>query len=101
MLTHRGKKGIPSSKLYEYLSIQRPILCFPGDGDIVTDTIKDTGAGIIIDTEEYLMDYLNESILSKLHRNDAVVEADVNKISAYSQYHQVSKLSAILTEIGK
>lgn len=100
MLTHSEKKGIPSSKLYEYLSIQRPIICFPSDGDIVAYTIKDTGAGIIIDTEEYLMDYLNESILSKLHRNEAVIEVDVNKLSAYSQYHQVSKLSAILTEIG-
>ena len=101
MLTHIGKKGIPSSKLYEYLSIQRPIICFPSDDDIVAETIKDTGAGIIVDTEEYLMDYLNESILSKLNRNEAFIEVDVNKLSSYSQYHQVLKLSAILTEIGE
>ena len=44
MLTHKGKKGIPSSKLYEYLSIQKtatPELSGEFAGGIIDIKTKD------------------------------------------------------------
>ena len=100
MLTHIGKKGIPSSKLYEYLAIQKPILCFPSDQDIVSETLLNTGFGIVVDSEELLFDKLNEFMRLKL--NGVQVSNDIKEenLLAYSLSNQVSKLSLLLNQIS-
>ena len=42
-----GAKGIPASKLYEYIGLYQPVLHFPSDNDIVADTISRAGLGYI------------------------------------------------------
>lgn len=100
MLTHKGKKGIPSSKLYEYLALQKPILCFPSDEDIVYETLLNTGVGIVVDSEELLFDKLNEFMRLKL--NGVQVSNDMKEANllAYSLSNQVSKLSLLLNQIS-
>ncbi|MBK7029359.1 MAG: glycosyl transferase family 1 [Bacteroidales bacterium] len=63
-------KGILTGKLFEYLAVERPILCIgPSDGDIA-DILKDTQSGKICDfddestlrihLESYYQDYLDK-----------------------------------------
>ena len=99
MLTHRGQKGIPSSKLYEYLAIQKPILCFPSDHDIVEETLNYTGVGIVIDNEVVLFEKLNGFILLKLNCRKIFNETKEDNLLAYSVSNQVSKLSLLLNQI--
>lgn len=42
-----GPKGIPSSKLYEYLGLHQPVLHFPSDEDVVADTLLQAGLGFV------------------------------------------------------
>jgi hypothetical protein len=100
MLTHIGQKGIPSSKLYEYLAIQKPILCFPSDHDIVAETLLNTGVGYVIDTEDVLFDKLNGFILLKLNGSEIFNETKEENFLVYSVSNQVSKLSLFLNQIS-
>lgn len=40
-------KGIPSSKLYEYLALAKPILLCPSDGDVMEELATDAGLGFV------------------------------------------------------
>ena len=100
MLTHIGQKGIPSSKLYEYLGIQKPILCFPSDKDIVSETLLNTGVGIVVDSEEMLFDNLKEFLLLKINGSKIFNEIKVENLLLYSFSNQVSKLSLLLNQIS-
>lgn len=99
MLTHKGQKGIPSSKLYEYLALQKPILCFPSDHDIVAETLLKTEVGVISDTEDILFHGLNEFILLKLNGIQIFNETKEENLLIYSVSNQVNKLSLLLNMI--
>lgn len=99
MLTHKGQKGIPSSKLYEYLAIQKPILCFPSDHDIVAETLLNIGVGIIVDSEEFLFNKLNEYIRLKLNGSQIYNATIEENVLAYSVSNQVYRLSLLLNQI--
>lgn len=100
MLTHKGKKGIPSSKLYEYLSIQKPIICFPSDYDIVEKTILNSGAGFVLNSEYALYEKLFECISTKLNKEPISNEIPREKLLEYSVSNQVEKLSSLLNMIS-
>lgn len=99
MLTHKGKKGIPSSKLYEYLSLQKPILCFPSDHDVVAQTLADTGNGKIVETELEIFHYLSTKISTKIESPNSEIPTPSRNILVYSQNHQVKQLSLLLTKL--
>ena len=101
ILTHKGQKGIPSSKLYEYLAIQKPIICFPSDQDIVAQTLREIGVGIIIDTEKELHENLKMFIESKIEnlKINSRVQIDKRILQSYSSKNQVLKLCSILNKI--
>lgn len=98
MLTHKGTKGIPSSKLYEYLSLQKPIVCFPSDFDIVEQTLKEIGIESIVNTEEDLYDYLSKCIRDKIDEKGVSFEFDYNQILHFSQEQQVLELATLIRE---
>lgn len=99
MLTHKGQKGIPSSKLYEYLSLQNQILCFPSDHDIVAETLFKTGMGVVVDSEELLFDKLNEFMCLKLNGSQIYNATIEENVLAYSVSNQVYRLSLLLNQI--
>ena len=98
MLTHIGTKGIPSSKLYEYLSIQKPVLCYPSDCDIVQATLEDVGIGIIVHDENELMQVLKEFINTKLFHQENKLRQSTTHLKAYSRYQQTVKFVKLLNQ---
>ncbi len=99
MLTHKGTKGVPSSKLYEYLSLQKPIVCYPSDLDIVEQILKEVGIESIVNTEQDLFNYLSKCIQNKIDKKSIPLNLDEIKILQFSQNNQVSKLSSLLNKI--
>ena len=99
LLTHKGTKGIPSSKLYEYLSLQKPIVCFPSDFDIVEQTLKEIGIESIVNTEKDLFNYLSKCIQNKIDKQSIPLNLDEFKILQFSQINQVSKFAILLNKI--
>lgn len=92
MLTHIGIKGIPSSKLYEYLSLQKTILCFPSDNDIVEKTLKDVGIGLISSTKIELFDTLTNLIENKIDLDIPSITVNKEKLEKYTSKNQCVNL---------
>jgi len=58
-------KGIPSSKLYDFIRLKKQVLVCPTDHDIVEEKLKATGQGIFCNTAHELADSINKLINTK------------------------------------
>ena len=88
-------KGIPSSKLYEYLALGKPVLLCPTDEDVMEGILKESGLGffaktssqgekVILELQEY---YKNEENPQKLR------DRSRKAVVKYSRFHQLEKLA--------
>jgi hypothetical protein len=96
MLTHTNVKGIPSSKLYEYISLKKPILTFPSDNDIVEQTLNYIGNGIICNDKIELKQKLVELINKKIDSEPLIDFIDDSKYLHFSVEKQVKKLANLI-----
>ena len=99
MLPHLGLKGIPSSKLYEYLSLRKPILCYPSDEDVIASVLTETKLGFITRDKHQLRNVLAQCILAKINGSPLISSVDEKAISTYRVQVQVEKLSRCLTNV--
>lgn len=96
MFPHTGIKGIPSSKLYEYLGLNKYILICPSDNDILESTINETGNGIICKTDIEVKEFILDAVLNFKHLNS---QLDFKKNLKFTREEQTKLLSIILNEI--
>lgn len=96
MLSYTNLKGIPSSKLYEYIGLRKPILVYPNDFDIIESTLKDTGLGFTCDDRQQLYNTLKDMLTKKRNKIDLIKEINESKIESFSRKSQVKKLAEIL-----
>lgn len=99
MVAHGSVKGVPSSKLYEYVGLKKQILLYPNDHDIIEQTLNDTGLGIICEDEHQIYTHLLNLILSKQNGTDDVLKIDESKIEFYSRKNQTAQLAKLLDEV--
>ena len=82
--------GFYPGKVFEYFGFRIPILCFPGDGSILSQLILDTGSGYVVPVK---------GLYAFLDRYDA----DKNKlsfdVSLYSREKQSQKMAGVLTDV--
>jgi glycosyltransferase involved in cell wall biosynthesis len=64
LCSHKNAKGIPSSKLYEYIGLRKSVLACPGDDGIIDETLKEMQNGFICnsveETEELILRLMKE-----------------------------------------
>ena len=60
MFSHLNCKGIPSSKLYEYFSFGKNILCYPNDYDILNEKLSEYELGLMCDSKSDIICSLNK-----------------------------------------
>jgi glycosyltransferase involved in cell wall biosynthesis len=99
MLSHLGLKGAPSSKLYEYLSLRKPILCYPSDDDVIASVLTETKLGLITRDKHQLRNVLAQCIVAKINGSPLISGVDEKAISMYRVQAQVEKLSRCLTKV--
>jgi hypothetical protein len=99
MVAHDGIKGVPSSKLYEYLLFSKPVILCPDDHDIIHDTLTDTGLGILADTADQVATHLERMVLDIIKYGDIQVNFSSQKIQQYSRRHQTAVLAGLLDKI--
>lgn len=88
-------KGIPSSKLYEYLAIGKPVLLCPTDGDVMERILMEVGLGFFAkDSQEGVARILE---LQNLYKTKTEVsnlkKVSRNKVLGYSRFHQLENLA--------
>jgi len=98
MIAHKGIKGIPSSKLYEYIGLKKPVLLFPNDHDIIEETLLDTRLGIICESENEIKEKLTFVIQSFINNGKVGIDGDIKQIKKYSRKNGVKKFAKLLDE---
>ncbi|PPK99538.1 glycosyltransferase [Parapedobacter indicus] len=68
-------KGIPSSKLYEYIGLSKPILLCPSDNDVMESTILYSGIGYIANDEIKCAEVIRKLIS---HYENGEIENTIN-----------------------
>lgn len=99
MLSHANMKGIPSSKLYEYLCFEKPIIHYPNDFDIVEETLKETGLGYSSSSSEELYRSLKTLIQQKMENGSIELQSNQELIASYSREMQVKVLAELLKNL--
>ena len=99
MVAHEGLKGIPSSKLYEYLNFKKPVILCPDDLDIINETLTDTGLGVICQDANEVAQKLGQMVEDILTFGAIQLNYKPNNIEKYSRQHQTMELAAILDSI--
>ncbi len=97
MVAYGDLKGIPSSKLYQYIGSQKPIFLCPSDNDIIEEYLLKTNQGIISNTSEEAYIKLKEVINAKIKGKKTTVNC--KEIQKFSRKEQTKKLAQILNSL--
>jgi hypothetical protein len=98
MIAHTGLKGIPSSKLYEYIGLNKPVLLYPSDFDIIEETLKDVGLGQICNSKEEIRSSILHLI--ELKKQGKRVESKEDKRWEYSREYQTKAVADLLNTLS-
>jgi len=60
VLTNPDAKGMMTTKFYEALGCEKPVLCVPDDQGLLSETIRRTNAGIATDDVDVIMAFIRE-----------------------------------------
>lgn len=99
MFPFKAMKGMPSSKLYDYLPFRKPIFLIPSDEDIIEDILTETQLGIVCNSLESLLETLRECINLKKGGKELIPPADVADIIPYSRKEAVKIQVEIFNKI--
>jgi hypothetical protein len=97
MISHENIKGIPSSKLYEYVGLKKPVLLYPNDNDIIYETLTHTELGVICNNETEVFESIVNCVEQK-NEND-LVRYKTENIEFYSREKQAEQLAILLKSI--
>ena len=96
VLTNKEAKGMMTTKFYEALGCEKPVLCYPDDRGVLSAAIRATNAGIATDDKEtvkaFILDRYNE------WKNKGYTRQPVNPTeqSRFSRQFQAKQLENIL-----
>ncbi len=92
-------KGIPSSKLYEYMGLLKPVLLCASDHDLMESMLSDSGLGFFADSSEEAIVKINQ--IRDLY-TDGSIEQFRNKsalqIMKYNRIEQLKKIVLVLND---
>ena len=100
MISHKGIKGIPSSKMYEYIGLKKSILLYPNDNDIIEATLLDSKLGLICENKKQILDCLIDLMEKKKIGGSLQIEVDQSKIDFYSRKSQTKELVNLIEQIS-
>ena len=94
---HGENKGIPGSKLYEYIALRKPVLICPSDNDVIEETLNSTNQAIIANNVDECVSRLHELYAEFLKYGKINVKTDDAIIQQYARKYQVGKLASIIS----
>jgi glycosyltransferase involved in cell wall biosynthesis len=97
MVGHKDVSDVPSSKIYEYIGLNKKVLICPSDNGVIEETLLDVGLGLIANTSDEAYLILEKEML----RNGKVekISIDKEKIHQHSRRYQTKILCNLLNKI--
>jgi hypothetical protein len=94
-------KGIFTGKLFDYLSVEKPVLALVDTEDVAAALIEECKAGLAVDF--YENDEICKAISDLIHRweNNEKFPFDSSKIKSLHRRFQVQKLDELMQELSR
>lgn len=99
MIAHLGKKGIPSSKVFEYIGLMKPILVYPNDHDVLEELMERYDPGCVAETPEEIHAVLVTHVEGFLNNTSQPVTIRPEIVERFSRKKQTEVLAGILNSI--
>lgn len=96
-ISYGKMKGIPSSKLYEYIGLKKPVLLCPTDEDIMQEILQEVGLGFFAEDVESCLKEIEK--IRALYNNGGIKNLEDSakeKVLKFSRFVQMSKLKALV-----
>ena len=94
VFTSKATHGMMTTKFYEALGCERPVLCVPDDEGVLANTIRSTHAGGVADTKEQIKQFLLERYNEWQLKGYTQQRTRNNYV--YSRAHQAEQFESIL-----
>jgi len=99
LLNYRGRKGVLTTKFFEYLAVKKPILCVPGDGGELDSLLNRTGSGKSCATAEEAGSFLNKWYLEWKKNGSTQIDSNDEEIRRFSRVEETGQLAALLDKV--
>lgn len=99
VLTNRGRDGILTTKMFEYLAVKRPILSIPDDGGELSQLIKKTNAGFVCNSVNEVITALEKWYKEWKDIATIKCKSNDNEIMKFSRKEQTEELAKILLNV--
>jgi len=91
----KAPKGIMTTKVFEYLAVEKPILCVRNDEGCLEETIRDTKSGIAASYVEQVEDFIMEKYAEWQQHGYTHQKVDKQKVGQFSRKEQVKQFIRI------
>ena len=98
-MAYGNMKGIPSSKLYEYTALGKPVLLCPTDHDIMEQMLAEVELGFFANSAEKCLEQIE--LIRELYASGralALKESSKSKIQKYSRFNQLQQIKEVIGE---
>lgn len=96
-----GPKGILTTKFFEALGMQKPILCVRSDESFLADIIKETGCGVAASTVNEVNSFLIECMDQWKKNNYTQATVNEDQLSIYSRKEQANQFIQLFESLTK
>jgi len=97
--TGPGVKGITSSKIFDYILVEKPVLMVANDKDVVENILLKTGQGIFADTPEEVFEKMKTLIEEYLLHGKVKAFYNEKAVAFYSREQQTRLMSGIFDRL--
>lgn len=92
-------KGITSSKIFDYMLIEKPVLVVANDKDVVEKILTETGQGLFADTPAEVLEQLKPLVEHYLKTGAIEIHYNQEAVAQYSREAQTQHMARIFDEI--
>jgi peptidoglycan/xylan/chitin deacetylase (PgdA/CDA1 family)/glycosyltransferase involved in cell wall biosynthesis len=96
---HKDLKGWYPIKIFDYLSVQKPILLCPSDNDVLQEMINATHSGYVLNDIGKIVNLLKELYVKWENGIPLRINSDKGNIVKYSRENQANNLAKVFDEI--
>jgi glycosyltransferase involved in cell wall biosynthesis len=91
IMSSYGVKGIPASKLYEFLGLRQPVLLFPSDNDIIEETLNKANLGYCFSSYDEAVEGIQQIITTFSSEKEIRKTPNVEFINTFSRKNLAKK----------
>lgn len=96
-ISYGDLRGIPSSKIYEYIGLKKPVLLCPTDNDVMENILNEVSLGYFAhDVESCLQEIEKIRNLYENEEINSLVQNTGNKAIKFTRTHQMLKIKNLL-----